>query len=102
MKLDLGKINLTPKTLDEATTVIGQLVKIIIELKKEIDSLKEQLNNNSKNSSLPPSLDFKKKKKMKPQSERLIGRGDHAKVCANLRKVGQVPARLTSGQAPAR
>lgn len=63
MKLELDKINTSPKTLEEATKVIGQLVNIIIELKKENDSLREQLNNNSNNSSLPPSGDIKKRKK---------------------------------------
>jgi len=73
MKLDLDKINLSPKTLEEATEVIGQLVRIIIELKKENDSLREQLNNNSSNSSLPPSRDFKKKKTVKAKSGRNRG-----------------------------
>jgi transposase len=63
MNLELDKINLTPKTLEEAAETIGHLVKIIIELKKENDSLREQLNNNSNNSSLPPSRDIKKRKK---------------------------------------
>lgn len=73
MKLELGKINTNPKTLEEATKVIGQLVNIIIELKKENDSLREQLNNNSNNSSLPPSRDIKKKKKIKAKSDRKRG-----------------------------
>lgn len=70
MKLELEKINLTPKTLEEATDMIGLLVKIILELKKENDQLREQLNIHSKNSSLPPSQDRKKKKIHKPKSER--------------------------------
>lgn len=73
MKLELDKINLTPKTLEEAAETIGHLVKIIIELKKENDSLREQLNNNSNNSSLPPSRDIKKKKKIKAKSGRNRG-----------------------------
>jgi transposase len=73
MKVELDKINVAPKTLEEAMEVIGQLVKIIIELKKENDSLREQLNNNSKNSSIPPSQDIKKKKKIKPKSSRKRG-----------------------------
>lgn len=63
MKQDLSKINLKPRTLEEACEVIGQLVEIIVEQKKEIDGLREQLNANSKNSSLPPSQDRKKKQK---------------------------------------
>lgn len=73
MQIELDKINLTPKTLEEASETIGQLVKIIIELKKENDSLREQLNNNSSNSSLPPSRDIKKKKKVKVKSGRKRG-----------------------------
>jgi len=73
MKLELDKINTNPKTLEEATIVIGQLVNIIIELKRENDSLREQLNNNSNNSSLPPSRDIKKKKKIKAKSDRNRG-----------------------------
>lgn len=73
MQLDLEKINLSPKTQAEAVEVIGQLVKIIIELKKENELLREQLNNNSRNSSLPPSQDIKKKKKIRLKSGRSRG-----------------------------
>lgn len=62
MEIELDKINLTPKTPEEVAETIGQLLKIIIELKKENDWLREQLNNNSNNSSLPPSRDLKKEK----------------------------------------
>ena len=48
MKQDLSKINLKPRTLEEGCEVIGQLVEIIVEQKKEIDSFREQLNANSK------------------------------------------------------
>lgn len=65
MNIELDKINLSPKTPEETAEVIGQLVKIIIELKKENDRLREQLNNNSNNSSLPPSRDIKKRKNLK-------------------------------------
>ncbi|KTD53810.1 hypothetical protein Lsan_3474 [Legionella santicrucis] len=48
-------------TPQEALETIGHLAKIIIELKEEVTHLKEenarlkeQLNTNSKNSSLPP------------------------------------------------
>ena len=54
MAVDLSKINLNFETVEEARVVVMQLVAIIKELQ-------EQLNTNSKNSSLPPSRDFKKK-----------------------------------------
>lgn len=73
MEIELEKINTNPQTLDEAIQVIGQLVKVIVSLKKENDSLREQLNINSKNSSLPPSRDFKKKKKEHKKSGRKQG-----------------------------
>lgn len=67
---DISKINLKPKTLEEALETIGHLAKIIVELKEENARLKEQLNTNSKNSSLPPSKDLKKKKQIKQKSNR--------------------------------
>lgn len=73
MKSDLKNINPAPKTLEEAIEVIGHLVKAITELKKENDLLREQLNNNSSNSSLPPSQDLRKRKKIKPKSHRNRG-----------------------------
>ena len=73
MTIKLEKINTKPKNLDEAIEVIGQLVNIIIEQKKEIVSLQEKLNVNSNNSSLPPSRDIKKKKKIKAKSGRKQG-----------------------------
>lgn len=73
MKAPLKPINLTPKTLEEATEVIIQLVKLVQELKKENELLRERLNNNSNNSSLPPSQDRKKKKKAKAKSGRSRG-----------------------------
>lgn len=73
MKLDLSKIILKPQTLEEALEAIAQLVEIIIELKKDNDSLREKLNNNSKNSSLPPSQDIKKKKKVNKKNGRKRG-----------------------------
>jgi transposase len=73
MTLELEKINTNPKTLEDAIQVIGQLVKIVIEQKKEIDFLRERLNANSTNSSLPPSRDIKKKKQNKVKSGRKQG-----------------------------
>lgn len=70
---DSTAINLSPKTLEEALETIGHLAKIIVELKEENARLKEQLNTNSKNSSLPPSRDFKKKKQAKAKSGRQQG-----------------------------
>ena len=74
MKIEkLEKINLKPKSLEEATAALAQVVQIVIELKKENDLLRERLNNNSGNSSLPPSCDIKKKKKVKAKSGRKQG-----------------------------
>lgn len=57
MNIDtLKKINPRPSTLEECWEVIDQLIKINIELI-------ERLNSNSDNSSLPPSKDFKKKRR---------------------------------------
>jgi transposase len=73
MTLELEKINTNPKTLEDAIQVIGQLVKIVIEQKKEIDSLREKVNTNSNNSSLAPSRDFKRKKKNTKKSGKKRG-----------------------------
>lgn len=77
---DLSKINLRPKTLEEALETIGHLATIIIELqaenkqlREENTRLKEQLNTNSRNSSLPPSRDLKKQKQSKAKSGRSRG-----------------------------
>jgi hypothetical protein len=40
MTLELDKINTNPKTLEDAVQVIGQMVKIVIELKKENDCIR--------------------------------------------------------------
>ena len=73
MEQDLSKINLKPQTIAEALEVIGTLAGIIIELKKENELLRDKLNNNSNNSSLPPSQDLKRKKRIKPKSGRNRG-----------------------------
>ncbi|MBS0351795.1 MAG: hypothetical protein JSR33_11550 [Proteobacteria bacterium] len=91
MKVPLKPINLTPKTLEEATEVIIQLVKLVQELKKENELLREQLNNNSNNSSLPPSQDRKKKKKAKAKSGRSRGGQTRASWMA---KEGIAPRRM--------
>lgn len=91
MDIKLEKINTNPKTLEEATEVIGKLVKVIIIQKKEINPLRERLNNNSNNSSLPPSHDLKKKKKENKNSGRKQGAQpvikDHKDVLCPLRKL---------------
>jgi transposase len=68
MKIDdLNKLNLHPTSIEECWEVIGQLVAII-------QQLQERLNTNSKNSSSPPSKDFKKSNKPeKPSSGRKPG-----------------------------
>lgn len=67
MKLDLDKIAMSFDNVDEARKVVEQLVKLIKDLQKKNDELSEKLNTNSKNSSLAPSLDKKKKKQAKPR-----------------------------------
>ncbi|HFK3116050.1 TPA: IS66 family transposase, partial [Legionella pneumophila] len=98
---DLTQVNLTPKNLEEALETIGHLATIIIELKEEITqlkeenaSLKEQLNTNSKNSSLPPSRDLKKKKQSNPKSGRprggQSGHKGHQRALVPIEKVTSV------------
>ena len=91
---DLSQINLTPKTLEEAVETIGYLAKIIAELKEENVRLKERLNTNSKNSSLPPSQDLKKKKQNKPKSGRQRGgqpgHKGHQRTLVSIEKVHSV------------
>lgn len=57
---EMSKLNLTPKTLEEAIEIIREFAKEMAILREENQHLKEQLNVNSKNSSLPPSKDLKK------------------------------------------
>lgn len=58
----MEKLNKVPKTLEEAIKLIEQLFLIITDLQKENAELKERLNINSTNSSVPPSQDRSKKK----------------------------------------
>ncbi|CZH39147.1 transposase [Legionella pneumophila serogroup 1] len=111
---DLTQVNLTPKNLEEALETIGHLATIIIELKEEITQLKEdnarlkeQLNTNSKNSSLPPSRDLKKKKQSKPKSGRprggQSGHKGHQRALVPIEKVTSVvvcppPSRCDCGK----
>lgn len=71
--MDISNVNLKPKTLEEALETIGQLAELIVAQQEEIRRLKEQMNTNSKNSSLPPSKDYKKKKQTKAKSYRSQG-----------------------------
>lgn len=91
---DLSQINSTPKNLEEALETIGHLAKIIIELQEENARLKEQLNTNSKNSSLPPSRDLNKKKQSKPKSGRpqggQPGHKGHQRALVPVEKVNSV------------
>lgn len=73
MKVSIVSINAKPKTLEEATEIIAQLIKSLRDLQEEMELLREKLNNNSNNSSLPPSQDRKKKKKSKAKSGRSRG-----------------------------
>lgn len=98
---DLSRINIPPKTLEEAIETIGYMAKVLIELKAENTQLKEenarlkeQLNTNSKNSSLPPSRDVKKKKQTKPKSGRKpggqLGHKGHQRALVSIEKVSSV------------
>ena len=57
-----------PNTYEEAIAMIYELLEVQKELLKNISDLKEQLNLNSKNSSLPPSKDRKNSKERKKSS----------------------------------
>lgn len=66
--------NTRPETLEDSWAVISELKNVISKLTEEIARLKEQLNTNSKNSSMPPSKDLKKKKtKIQKSSARKRG-----------------------------
>ncbi len=57
-----NKTNTRPATLEGCWELISNLTNVIATLTDEISKLKEQLNLNSNNSSIPPSKDFKRKK----------------------------------------
>jgi len=61
MRLTIDITQTNTKILKEAIEVIGPTAAIIIELTKENAALREQLDLNSKNSSLPPSFLFNAK-----------------------------------------
>ncbi len=62
-----------PSTVEECWIVIKALVAKIDSLTSKIESLEEQLKLSSKNSSLPPSKDLKKKVHKKKPTGRLKG-----------------------------
>jgi len=69
-----------PSTIEECHSVIRSYYKIIVEfagrineLYTEVKILKERLNTNSSNSSIPPSKSFKKNKKQKSPSPNKSG-----------------------------
>ena len=83
---DLLRINYKPETLEKCWGLIDPLVTIAVaqheliadlkekiqsqqqKFKTEIETLKEKVNTNSKNSSLPPSKDLQKKRLSDPQA----------------------------------
>jgi transposase len=84
-----------PNTLEGCHDLLRQLWRMVIEvqqlqqrvavLEAENKALKEQLNRNSSNTSLPPSRDFKKPKSKKPPSANPSGgqpghRGHHRQL----------------------
>ena len=71
--INIPQINTAPKTFEEAIEVIKQAAAIIAELIKLAAGLQEQLNLTSKNSSLAPSRDLKKKASAKKKSGRKQG-----------------------------
>lgn len=71
-----------PETLEGCHELIKQLIEVteglivqVEKLRQENRELKERLDNNSSNSSLPPSQDYKKKKAKKPNSNPNKGGG---------------------------
>lgn len=77
---NLLKLPELPNTIEECHDLIRSLFKTVTELCQRIErleienrELREKLNNNSSNSSLPPSRDFKKKKNIKPASKNKSG-----------------------------
>ena len=56
------------KEIKNLNNVINQKEKTINKLENEVDRLKKQLNNDSNNSSLPPSSDIKPNKKIIPNN----------------------------------
>lgn len=68
-------------TLEDALSVIKTLLEVnrqqaqtISKLESEVEDLKERLNTNSNNSSLPPSFDKKKKNKLRSERRKRSGK----------------------------
>ena len=72
--------NSKPITLEDCWSVIAKLTE-------EISRLKEQLNTNSTNSSLPPSKDFKNPKRTKTKKASVRKRGDQSGHKGHARKL---------------
>lgn len=60
--------------IDNLNNVVNQRDKKIEKLENEVDRLKKQLNNDSNNSSLPPSSDIKPNKKIIPNNREKSGK----------------------------
>jgi transposase len=116
MELDFEKAAPKPKTLEESYLSIEALWECcrvlkpeILELKKKVDclskenaELKERLNQNSNNSSKPPSSDIKKQKKRSNKSGRKPGgQLGHVGVSRKLVPVDKV-TKVISCSAPAK
>ena len=70
-----------PGTIEECHSLIKNYHNIIVELSNrvnelhtEVKILRERLNTNSSNSSLPPSKSFKKKKSMPPSHNKVVAK----------------------------
>ena len=89
-----------PTQIEECHKIIRLLLEKLNDLSKRVETLeienrnlKEQLNNNSLNSSLPPSKDFKKKKKKnnrQPSGKKNGGQPGHQGHCRKLLPVEEV------------
>ena len=101
---DADKIKLLEEKVAFLEKLVQQLVQQLVQenatLKKENASLKERLGLNSTNSSLPPSKDWKKNKKVeeakphKPSGGKL-GHQGHFRTLLDVSEVDQIqPVRL--------
>ncbi|WP_442871953.1 DUF6444 domain-containing protein, partial [Anaerobutyricum hallii] len=77
----LQQINSLTSTVDSLNAIINAQTQLIAQLNHTIQELKEQLNKNSQNSSIPPSSDgFKKpapKSLRKPSVKKVGGQNGH-------------------------
>lgn len=86
-KDDKSIFNTKPATLEDCWALISKLTEIITKQTEEISKLKEQLNLNSNNSSLPPSKDFKNKKAKSKKAASGKKRGGQAGHSGHKRKL---------------